>query len=472
MYNGNGRPLSKKKQVHVMIALTILAWATQTLRHQWGFGADVQLTTPNSNSTDAAPADATSAASEDGTTAKETFVPDDSRAETGATLELRSEATIIGTEIKLKQICRWADADKPVFAPIADFVVARIKPGSPFRSVSIAQIKSMLHDAGINLATINVVGATACTIARSDTVYDERTALEQWIDAKQGTGDAPATQPATDSTPQPNSQPNAQPSPPNPWSDSAVQGVSVTTAPQAQAAAQPAVLASETEEKQFHSLRELLTRDLATRTNLPIDQLQMNFRTEDEKVLNLSEPTFRFQIDPLRVRNLGDVSWNVTIFSAGESHRISINAEGRAWQQQLVLTRPLDSRQVIQPDDYVERRTLVDSLPNEPLLTRDQLINEQAAQSLKPGTIMTSRMVDAVPLVKAGQFVTVTVTQGGVQIKTVAQAMEAGSYGQTIRAKNEETRDIFEVTMTGPQAATMNATTSPDSTPSRMAAAQ
>jgi flagellar basal-body rod protein FlgG len=45
MYNGNGRPLSKKKQVQVMIALTILAWATQTLRHQWGFGADVQLAT-------------------------------------------------------------------------------------------------------------------------------------------------------------------------------------------------------------------------------------------------------------------------------------------------------------------------------------------------------------------------------------------------------------------------------------------
>jgi len=47
MYNGNGRPLSKKKQVQVMIALTILAWATQTLRHQWGFGADVPLVTPD-----------------------------------------------------------------------------------------------------------------------------------------------------------------------------------------------------------------------------------------------------------------------------------------------------------------------------------------------------------------------------------------------------------------------------------------
>jgi len=453
MYNGNGRPLSKKKQVQLMVALTILAWATQTLRHQWGLGADVQFTAPDSKSVDAAPSVAPPEDGDDAGSGKETFVPGEARFASGATLEVRSEATIVGTEIKLKQICRWSDEDKPVFAPVADFVIARIKPGSPFRSVSIAEIKSTLHDAGINLATINVVGATACTIARSDTAYDERTALEEWIDAKQGTGDAPATGPTADAAFRQNGADDSA-------HDAALSTIGAATA------TPNAVLAASTEERQYHSLRELLTRDLATRTNLSTDQLQMNFRAEDEKALNLSEPNFQFQIDPLRARNLGDVAWNVTILAAGESHRITINAEGRAWQQQLVLRRPLDSRQVIQPDDYVERRTLVDSLPNDPLLTRDQLVNEQAAQSLKPGTIMTSRMVDAVPLVKSGQFVTVTVTEGGVQIKTVAQAMEAGSYGQTIRAKNEETRDVFEVTMTGPQTATMNPA------PSRVAWAQ
>jgi flagella basal body P-ring formation protein FlgA len=182
----------------------------------------------------------------------------------------------------------------------------------------------------------------------------------------------------------------------------------------------------------------------------------MNFRPEDESVLNLSEPSFRFEIDPLRARNLGDVAWDVTILAGGESHRVTINAEGRAWQQQLVLARPVDARQVIQPDDVIERRTLVDSLPNDPLLTRDQLANEQSAENLKPGTVMTARMVDALPLVRSGQFVTVTIQQGGVQIKTVATAMESGGYGETIRVRNEETREVFEVTLTGPQEATMN----------------
>lgn len=60
-------------------------------------------------------------------------------------------------------------------------------------------------------------------------------------------------------------------------------------------------------------------------------------------------------------------------------------------------------------------------------------------------------MVDAVPLVRAGQLVTVVLQQGSVQVKTVARAMEGGSFGQSIRVKNEATRDIFEVVLTGPQ---------------------
>jgi flagella basal body P-ring formation protein FlgA len=484
MNNGNPRPLSKKKQVQLMIALTILAWATQTLRHQWGFGAEVQFTTPdsvpqnaqaaNSQAIDSQPTDSeansstggsaqsngsvpTSAPSgdaDDAISGKETFVPGEARFANGATLEVRSEATIVGAEIKLKQICRWSDEDKPVFAPVADFIVARIKPGSPFLKVTITDLKSTLHDAGIS-----------CTIARSDTAYDEQTALSQWIDAKQGNANEPATQPSA-----------VAPVQPNGWADAAAQGVTVLTVAAGTAIPASATIPASNEEKQYHTLRELLTRDLATRTNLTVDQLQMNFRAQDEKVLNLSEPNFKFQIDPLRARNLGNVSWSVTILASGESNRITINAEGRAWQKQLVLTRPLESREVIQPADFVEQRTLVDSLPNEPLLSRDQMVNEQAAQQLKPGTVLSARMVDSVPLVKAGQFVTISVTQGAVQIKTVATAMEAGSYGQTIRVRNEETRDIFEVTMTGPQTATMNSVRngnpSGDSSSAPVAAAQ
>src|SRR5438477_676403 len=93
--NGN---ISKRKTVQLMVALTILAWATQTLMHQWGFGAEIA----------AQP-------TEEG----EKFVPGDSSSG-GATLELRDEATIVGGEVKLKQVCRWSEVDNASMSPIAD----------------------------------------------------------------------------------------------------------------------------------------------------------------------------------------------------------------------------------------------------------------------------------------------------------------------------------------------------------------
>ena len=65
-------------------------------------------------------------------------------------------------------------------------------------------------------------------------------------------------------------------------------------------------------------------------------------------------------------------------------------------------------------------------------------------------------MVNPVNLVKSGQLVTVTLESGGVRIKTVALAKEAGSYGQTVRVQNESTQEIYEIVLTGPQQGTIS----------------
>src|SRR5215207_1007977 len=158
--NGNGRPLSRKKQAQLFVIL-VLAWATQTLLHQWGYGQTV-----NSNEA-----------------AVEKFVPGSARLQAGTTIEIRNEATIVGAEVKLKQVCRWSDADASVFAPIADLVLVRLGPSIPFRAVTVNEIKTILRDAGVNIATVNFVGAGSCTIGRSDVQFNEGEALQKWIDA-------------------------------------------------------------------------------------------------------------------------------------------------------------------------------------------------------------------------------------------------------------------------------------------------
>lgn len=393
----NGRPLGRRKTLQIVLALLVLVWATQVLLHQWGFGAELKAEL-------AEPA--------------EKFVPGTARFAAGGTLEVRAEATIVGAEVKLKQICRWSSTDEAVFAPIQDLVFARLDVKTPFRGITIDEIRSTLHDAGVNLAVIKFAGPTSCTVSRSDIQRTQGESLEQWITARQGKGEE--------------------------------SGGELKATTQTVAATLP-VATTQTAGETPKKLRDLLVDDLGTRLSLPIESLQMSFSPADEKTLNLSNPHFKFQIEPRRARNLGQVGWEVLIVTEGGSRKVSIDAMARAWQQQVVAVKPLSCKQLIREEDLTERRALVERLSDEPLLSKEQVVSQQAAMDLKPGTILTARMVDAVPLVRAGQLVTVVLQQGSVQVKTVARAMEGGSFGQSIRVKNEATRDIFEVVLTGPQ---------------------
>ena len=131
-----------------------------------------------------------------------------------------------------------------------------------------------------------------------------------------------------------------------------------------------------------------------------------------------------------------------------------------------MLTKPLAYKQLIQNGDVIEKRILSDSLPGDPLVTKGQAVGQQASRELKPGTVLNARMLDPVELVKSGQFVTITVSHGAVSIKTVARAMESGSLGQTIKVKNETTKDIFDVVLTGTQQGSLNS----DAPPTNVAA--
>jgi flagella basal body P-ring formation protein FlgA len=388
--------------MQVVIAVVLLAWATQTLLHQWGYGAEVSAQSP-----------------------AEKFVPASSRLAAPVTIELRGEATVVGAEVRLKQVCRWSDRDAQFFAPVADLTISRVTSRAPFRAVTIDKIKQTLHDAGVNLAMIRFAGPISCTVSRSDSEYDEGTALRQWAEARGEVKDDAATRTRGDTE-------KAKPM--------------VTAAPRVTEAAAPP-----TQPSGVRSLRSLLLDDLSIRLGLPQEQLQVSFNPKDESLLNLSEPLFKFNLSARRVRNLGDVSWDVTILNGSSSQKGTVTATARAWQTQALVAKPLAYHQLIQQADLVERRALVERLPDEQLLTVEQVVGQEAARDLKVGTILSARMIDPVPLVKPGQTVTITLTQGAVSVKTVGRALESGSFGQAVKVKNDATRDVYEVIMTGPQ---------------------
>lgn len=388
------RPRVTRKTVRFMIGLTILAWATQTLLHQWGYGAEVT----------APPA--------------EKFVPAD-RGSCAGTLEIRPDATIFGDEIHLKQVARWSAADRPAFEPLAELVLTRVQPGSAFGAVTLDQVRTTLRDAGVNLGRINFAGPTACTVTRADADLQPGKAMEEWAAAKEPARAEPtmANRPAV-----------------------------------ADAASRPASTQPAGEDKLVRTLRDVLVEDLAQRLSIPVQSLQVQFSPKDERVLRLVEPQFRFAIEGRRVRDLGDVAWDVTILATGGSQRASVSAYARAWQDQLVTARPMSARAVFRSEDVIARRILVDRLQDESLLSAEQVVGQQAARDINAGTVVVGRLVEAMPMVQPGQLVTIVAEQGRIQIKTVAEAKDGGSFGQVIRVRNPVTREEFAVQITGPQA--------------------
>jgi len=309
-------------------------------------------------------------------------------------IELKAEAIVTGNEIRLNQIARWPGAGGDVMEQTGDLIVGRFAAGKMSRAIDLDELKAILEGAGVNLAVVDFSGALRCLVTCSQQAPIETVVSPTTRPIESVIGSAAASQ---------------------------------------------------------RTLKDVLIAEAAERFQLPIESLQVRFSPQDEKVLALSEANFKFDVEPRKQRNLGDISWDITAISGSARQKHTIYANLRAWQNQIVAIKPIVARQVIGEADVIEKRVLVDRLPEEGSLSIDQVVGQQSARDLSPGVAFTGRMIEAVQVAKVGQLINVMVEQGHVQLKWVAEARESGSYGQTIRVRKPNSRDEFSVLLTGPQ---------------------
>ena len=136
----NPRPLGMRKTVQLLIILTLLAWATQTLFHQWGYGGLILSGQNESAMIERDPP---------------------------ITLELRSQIRPNGTKVTLGDVCRWSERDQIAMEPLAGLVLTRLgdAPGAPPRRISLEEVRSALRDAGVNVANLQFSGAAMCVVS-------------------------------------------------------------------------------------------------------------------------------------------------------------------------------------------------------------------------------------------------------------------------------------------------------------------
>jgi flagella basal body P-ring formation protein FlgA len=69
---------------------------------------------------------------------------------------------------------------------------------------------------------------------------------------------------------------------------------------------------------------------------------------------------------------------------------------------------------------------------------------------MERGDVLSENAVRAASIVQAGDFVTVAMDIDSMKIETVARALDSGPKGGIIRAKNEATGQVYQVSVTGP----------------------
>lgn len=354
------------------------------------------------------------------TTSVERYIPADIEPKVG-NLEMRAEAQVYGNDVTLASICRWNERDNSWFAPIADLIITRLNSDG-FATIEVGQVRSLLHDAGVNLATLNLSGAGSCQVHRVDVPFDEQRALQQWYVGEEVPADDIAQA-------------------------ALVNAVVVQMEARTRAGVENQAIPS----SGTRDLKSILLDDVATRLNLPADSIQLDFPDEDRKVLALAEPLFQFSIEAQKQGTLGNVSWIVTIHGGMEKRRVSLSGVARAWREQLAVKRPLASGQTILADDVEVQRVLTAQFGTDAPADASAVIGQQASRDLRVGTVITTRMIQPVDMVRTSDLVTVRLRIGAIEVTAVARAMESGTLGQSIKVRNEATKQTYQITITGRQ---------------------
>ena len=134
--------------------------------------------------------------------------------------------------------------------------------------------------------------------------------------------------------------------------------------------------------------------------------------------------------------------------------------------QVLTWTRSVNAGDVIEPQDMTW--TKVAGAPADAPRDADMVIGMTARRPLREGSLVSTRDVVAQQVIKAGDTIQVTWSDGGISLTLQARALGAAAVGQSFNVQNPASKKIIEAVatapgqaVTGPEAQRLKAAGSP-----------
>ncbi len=130
----------------------------------------------------------------------------------------------------------------------------------------------------------------------------------------------------------------------------------------------------------------------------------------------------------------------------------------------LTWTRSLAAGEIVQPSDVVWSKAA--AAPADAPRDADAVIGLAAKRPLRSGSVASARDVSAPQVIKTGDMIAVTYTDGGISLTLTGKALAAAAQGDLLSVQNMSSKKIIQAIVTGPGAAAVG----PDSQSLRGAA--
>lgn len=352
----------------------------------------------------------------------------------GQDIRIWPTASVHDDMVRLRDVASISDASTDVAARLGDTVVRPAASPSGDVLVTLDDVRTALSDAGFNLASVRLFGATNCVVRRP-------------------------TEPSKPPV-RPKPVPLAARSKSSGMSKTVTDGGTLRGAGRGSApAAQPLrVSTTSTEAIRPDSLEFAVRQFIQSRAGCDRGRVSIRFSLAAREALRIAGPDLRFDVRTRDTDCLGLVALDVDVLS-GEARPRTVNllVEVSLTRPVVVARRTINQGRVLTGHDVgLDERTF-QRKDDIGLTEVSGAIGQEARAFLREGDTIGPQQLRVAPLVRRGELVTVWSRRGGLVVKSAGRAAADGALGDVVRVKTESGAEPFEATVTGPKTVSVQA---------------
>jgi flagella basal body P-ring formation protein FlgA len=193
-------------------------------------------------------------------------------------------------------------------------------------------------------------------------------------------------------------------------------------------------------------IRLLVIENLLSKGLPKTAQVNTDFNSTLKDLLELSEPTYSFEISPNQKNCpwIGLVGLKVKIFRDGQIvHNIPVLVQVQVKVPVVIAAKTINSKARIARGDIEVKPRTMDSFSSDYLLTVDDVLDHRAKKIIQQGMMIQTGMIETIPMIKRNQLVTVIYRKGGLELKMVGKALQGACKNEMISVRNENSKETF-----------------------------